>query len=153
MRISCYFSLMTIGVVAACGSPPPPPVQPPPEPVAVDPSICELGKRARAVWNEEVRDSLDLSVKIVEDIIEAWEAESFTHQMDAFVSSWTQESESACKKHYFDNATPEDAYLRQADCFERQLEESRQIIELMSSGDPAAVDRSAALSDALGNCL
>ena len=115
--------------------------------------MCELAEKAEAIWNEDVRDSLDLSVKIIEGTIEAWEAENFTRQLDEFTSNWILESESACREHYFDKTTPAEAYREQAACFEDLLQQCRDIIESMRGGAHGAMDRSSALEDALESCL
>jgi hypothetical protein len=154
MRTVGYFiASMVIGCFASCKSTPQPvPPKPPPE-KTVDPAVCELAEKAEIIWNEDVRDSLDLSVKIIEGTIEAWEAENFTRQLDEFTSNWILESESACREHYFEQTTPAETYRKQASCFEDLLRQCRDIIELMRGGDHAAIERSSVLEDTLESCL
>lgn len=143
MMVLCFFS---------CKKAPPPAAPAPPE-ETVDPSVCELDEKASDVWNEHVRDSLDLSVKIIDGVIEAWEAENLTRQLDEFTSDWVKNSESACREHYFEKATTSEAYKEKAACFDAALSSCRDIIEMMRSGDHGAIERSSSLKESLGGCL
>ena len=151
LRFNVMFVLCASCVVA-CKSPPPPAAPPPPQPV-VDPGICDLEPESEVVWNPTVRDSLDLSVKIMDDIIEAWEAETLTVTLDTFTADWASKRTSACRDHYFDQKTSRERYDEQEACFQRMLVRAQEIVDLMRAGDRAALAQSEALSGELSRCL
>ena len=85
-RACCLIAISILSGSVGCKKAPPSARPEPPHVVEIDPSKCEFAKEAETVWNEAVRDSLDLSVKIMDDVIEAWEAENLTLELDEFIT-------------------------------------------------------------------
>jgi hypothetical protein len=141
--------------IAACKEIPRAKSPEPSRPREIDPDQCEMpeaAEAAEALWNESVRDSLDLSIKIMDDIIEAWEAESFNLCLDELKSSWLSSKESACRDHYFEERTTAARYDEQTACFDDVLSQAREVIALMKAGDRAALDACQDLAGALEAC-
>ena len=152
-RVCCLIAISILSGFAGCKKAPPSARPEPPHVVEIDPSKCEFAKEAETVWNEAVRDSLDLSVKIMDDVIEAWEAENLTLDLDEFTTDWTSARERACRDHYFDEKTSDEQYREQTVCFDEMLEKARDVIGRMKSGDRAALDKCKALKQALDACI
>jgi hypothetical protein len=154
MKIRCsLIAILLVTGITACKKTPPPVRAEPPPPPAIDPAQCEFDDVAAQVWNESVQDSLDLSVKIMDDIIEAWEAENLTLWLDEFTRDWTAARESACRAHYFEKQTSDERYREQTTCFDEMLDKARQVIGRMRNGDRAALDACRSLESELDACI
>ncbi len=107
---------------------------------------------AASVWNAEVRNDLNLSVRILNGEIEAAEAELVTDRLNQFTTDWEILRDATCRDHHEHQAiTPAEHDVVMA-CLDTALEDFRAVVDALKAGDKAIGEELETLHTVLDQC-
>ncbi len=120
--------LLFFGIFAWACRPPPKPV-PPPKKVIEPCDVFET--QVDEVWNDDVLEALNLTVKVYTGDLDALDAEQIVAKLDAFCEKWMTLRQTACEKHNESDSPSDEPYTQIVECLETALSNlKRRIIEL-----------------------
>ena len=109
--------------------------------------------RAAEVWNPQIRENIDFSVKIYAGEITAADAEWLATQMDRFTLAWVRLGRASCEARFEIGTLSETDHDARVSCFDSALEHQRGVVStLATSGRDAGNDMDALFAE-LARCV
>ena len=134
------FSLSFAGICGCGGAPPPKPEEVASEPLAKrSPENCDHFKtQMDAVWNGDVLETLDLTVRIYKGELDASDGERIVSELNSLSERWVALRTEACQMH--NNAPTSDNDDRLSKCLDEKLRDLERKLGLFADGDLSVLD-------------
>ncbi len=111
-----------------------------------------LEESAGAIWNEIIRDRVNLSVRIIDGQFQAAEIELVTIALNRFAANWDKLGKSGCHDHFVQGTASDEEYATLKTCLDAGLEDLREAVALLEAGDKEVVEKARALSETMERC-
>ena len=141
--MKCGFLVLSLSLVGICGCGGATP--PEPEAVALKPTAelspenCDRFKsQMDAVWNADVLETLELTVKIYRGELDASDGERIVSELGNLSERWVTLRTEACQMH--NNAPANGDAERRVNCLDEKRRELERTLGLFADGDFSALD-------------